>query len=305
MEYLLLNTQNPVMAEIHALRAPVHLKCRLCCHNAHIISQDLVDGPTTATMESKIKMKLMSIFCLLILSVEAHFSQNAWRPAGPPGSRRSFSVARRGSLYAPLQNQVLLASSLIAEGPEDEIDYFEPDEGDVAKEIEKRVEFKDLSLGGKIVAGGWSIGRTLVQQYIGGFVFGYFLGSLRGIPHLLFKKEGLMGTPFLEEIPMRFSRWTGKAFRWGCTWGPITAAFGTMDATIVVLRNGVQDNINLYLSSAAAGAFYARAGGPVKMVMNALLYGGMTYGLTWVSANILTGPAPITEAEWLGLEEQE
>jgi hypothetical protein len=248
-------------------------------------------------------MKALTLvsLCLCILSAKAHFSHTAWRPTGPAGSRRSYSVSRRGSSFAPGLNQVLLTSSFStpAVDAEDKIDYFEPDAGDVVMEREKRVEFKDLSFGGKIVAGGWSIGSTLVRQYIGGFLVGYFLGSVRGIPHLLFKKEGLMGTPFREEIPMRLSRWTGKAIRWGSNWGPTCAAFGGFDATVVVLRNGAQDEINLVLSSAAAAAFYARPRGPARMVINALLYGGLTYASIWASKNILTGPAPITEEEWL------
>ena len=250
-------------------------------------------------------MKPLFFLCFCIVSVDAHFSNNVWRSKGSvnAGSGKTYSVSRRGSVFSRRPNHVLLASSLTVDETDEEVDYFEPDAGDIVVEREKRVEFKDLSLGGKIVSGGWSIASTLVSQYMFGFCFGYFLGSLRGIPHLLFKKEGLMGTPLKDEIPMRFSRWTGKAIRWGKTWGPLTAAFGTMDSVIVVLRNGVQDEINLYLSSAASGAFYARAKGPAQMVLNALLYGGMTYGFTWVSSNILTGPAPITEAEWLGEQE--
>jgi hypothetical protein len=123
------------------------------------------------------------------------------------------------------------------------------------------VSFDDLGPFGKVVAGVTQVLVTTVMEYCSGFFGGLFLGSVVGAPGLLFRPmEPGVPQMFLMEARGRFGRMNTRSLGWAKSWGGISAAFGGFKVAIKVLRNGQEDEWNQILSSAAAGAFFARTG---------------------------------------------
>lgn len=128
--------------------------------------------------------------------------------------------------------------------------------------------YDDLTVVGRVIAGVVEIGCSVAIEYVTGFVSGYFLGSLTGLPALL--TQGLAATDvaaaattrnaFWKEVVGRTARMHGKSVTWAQRWAGISAAFGGFKVGTRVLRNNKEDEWNTILSSMAAGAFFARAG---------------------------------------------
>lgn len=138
---------------------------------------------------------------------------------------------------------------------------------------------EDLGLVGRLVVGSVQIVVTCAVEYATGFLGGYVLGGLVGVPGLL-RPAAPAPLPFFNELGQRLARCNGKAVRWGSTWAPISAVYGGSEAAIRVIRGSQEDQWNRILSSAAAGAYFSRSGGPPGMVRGALMYGAITYMLT-------------------------
>jgi hypothetical protein len=99
------------------------------------------------------------------------------------------------------------------------------------------------------------------MEYCSGFFAGLFLGTAAGIPGFLFRPlEPEVPKMFLAELGGRFGRMNARSLKWGRSWGGISAAFGGFKVAVSVIRDGKQDDWNQILSSAAAGAFFARTG---------------------------------------------
>jgi hypothetical protein len=120
-------------------------------------------------------------------------------------------------------------------------------------EIPKEPTPSTSLLGDALIGGVVIIGTTAVE-YASGFIGGYFLGTLVGIPGIVYSKEGL-------RLPQRFANMNARSMRWAKTWAPISAVFGGCDAATRVVRgNDVHDQWNTVISSAAAGAYFSRQG---------------------------------------------
>jgi uncharacterized membrane protein len=149
------------------------------------------------------------------------------------------------------------------------------------KEVEERYPefaFRDLGPVGKVVAGVTEIFFATLFEYLSGFMTGVFFGMLVGLPGFAFRPiEKGVRQPLLQEVKMRFSRMNTRSITWGKSFGSISAAFGGFGVAVRVIRNGEEDVWNSILSSAAAGAFFARKEGPEAMIRGALLYGGLIY----------------------------
>lgn len=123
------------------------------------------------------------------------------------------------------------------------------------------VSFDDLGPIGKTVAGVTQVCVSTLLEYCSGFAGGFSLGSVVGLPGLLFRPME-PGVPQMlkTEFAGRLGRMNTRSMSWAKNWGGISAAFGGFKVAIKVVRNGKEDAWNQILSSAAAGAFFARAG---------------------------------------------
>lgn len=101
--------------------------------------------------------------------------------------------------------------------------------------------------------GGLVIVGTTAMEYATGFIGGYFLGTVVGIPGIFYSKEGLA-------VSKRFGNMNARSMEWARTWAPISAVFGGCDAATRVVRGNVKDQWNTVISSAAAGAYFSRKG---------------------------------------------
>ena len=128
---------------------------------------------------------------------------------------------------------------------------------------------------GKCVAGVTQIAVTTIMEYVTGFMAGIFIGSVAGIPGFVLnpldKNPANPGTAanaaansrlpiFMKEVSGRFSRMNTRSMKWAKTWGYYSATFGGSRIAIKVLRGGREDDWNTIISSAIAGAFFARTG---------------------------------------------
>jgi hypothetical protein len=129
----------------------------------------------------------------------------------------------------------------------------------------------------RLVVGTIQIAVTTGVEYVTGFLGGFILGGIVGFPGL-FTPIGPNRVP--NEFTQRLARMNSKAVRWGTTWAPISAVYGGCDAAVRVARGNVKDQWNTILSSAAAGAYFSRKGGPQAMLQGAAIYGGLTYLLS-------------------------
>jgi hypothetical protein len=121
--------------------------------------------------------------------------------------------------------------------------------------------YQDLGPIGKTIAGITEIVFATALEYAGGFFTGIVFGTLVGLPGFAFKaSEPGIRKAFGVEIKSRFLRMNTRSIRWAKNFGSISAAFGGFGVAVKVLRNGEEDVWNSILSSAAAGAFFARKG---------------------------------------------
>lgn len=114
-------------------------------------------------------------------------------------------------------------------------------------------EQREPTLVEKCIIGGVVIGGTTAMEYASGFLGGFVLGTVVGIPGLAYSKEGL-------KMGQRFSNMNARSMRWAKTWAPISAVFGGCDAATRIVRGNKKDQWNTIISSAAAGAYFSRAG---------------------------------------------
>jgi hypothetical protein len=135
------------------------------------------------------------------------------------------------------------------------------------------VSFDDLGPVGKAVAGVTQVAVTTLMEYCSGFFAGLVLGTVVGLPVFLFKPlEPGVSNLLRTEMTGRFVRMNTKSLLWGRSWGGISAAFGGFKVAVTVVRNGKQDDWNQILSSAAAGAFFARTGKYIPIVLFSLKF---------------------------------
>ena len=149
------------------------------------------------------------------------------------------------------------------------------------KEMEEKypeLSFQDLGPIGKVVAGVTEIVFATLFEYLSGFTTGIFFGTLVGIPGFAFRPmEKGVRQPFAQEFKKRFARMNTRSMTWAKEFGSISAAFGGFGVAVRVIRNGEEDVWNSILSTAAAGAYFARKEGPEAMFRGALLWGGLLY----------------------------
>ena len=142
-------------------------------------------------------------------------------------------------------------------------------------------QFRDLGPIGKTVAGVTEVVFVTAIEYIQGFMTGYIFGTLFGLPGFVTKPTNpslpLRQTPFWPEFKKRFGRMSTRSTKWAKDWAKISAVFSGFSVLTKVVRNGQEDVWNEILSSAAAGAYFARKEGPNAMIRGALVYGGLIY----------------------------
>lgn len=119
--------------------------------------------------------------------------------------------------------------------------------------------YADLTPLGKVVAGSVEVAIATTLEYISGFMGGYALGTITGIPRLLFTSINGEQRQLWQEALPRLTRMHQKSFSWASTWGGISAAFGGFRVATKIVRGGVEDEWSTVFSSMAAGAFFARA----------------------------------------------
>lgn len=123
------------------------------------------------------------------------------------------------------------------------------------------VTVEDLGLIGKFVSGIVEVSLTGIMEYLSGFMGGYFLGTLFGVPGFLIRPlSSEFRLPFFKEIGGRASRLHSRSFRFGREWGFLSLAFGGSKTFVKVLRNGKQDEWNTIISSMMGGAILRRKG---------------------------------------------
>lgn len=145
-------------------------------------------------------------------------------------------------------------------------------------------KFQDLGPIGKTIAGCTEIVFVTLTNCISGYMSGLFFGTLVGTPGFLFRPiETSVRRPLMEEMKLRFVRMNTRSVSWGKSLAGVSAAFGGFDVAVKVLRNGKEDFWSQILSSAFAGAYFARKEGTQAMVRGAITYGALVYALTVVS----------------------
>ena len=170
---------------------------------------------------------------------------------------------------------------------------------ELTNEEEDSPEYKYNDLGpiGKIIAGGTEIIFATAFEYMSGFLQGLFFGTVVGGPGFLFRPmETGVRQAFKVEMTSRFTRMNTRSMRWAKNFGGISAAFGGLSVAVKVLRNGEEDEWTQILSSAAAGAYFARKEGPQAMVKGAVLYGGLIYVISGNKGSLFGNK--ITEVEY-------
>jgi hypothetical protein len=241
-------------------------------------------------------MNLMLISLILLVSIRSvrpHFSAPI----------RVFEVTSRQKAYTPRRHvfgkRYNLWTSTDTDydypvlGGDDEVvpvDYEEAIEVTPTKKVKTMKPFKELGFGGKIVRGTRNIILVTTTNFGLGVTFGLLTAGVRGFPNLMTRKEGLLGTPWKEEIPMRLSRYTGKCYRWAKIWGPVFAIWGFTDTAVSILRNGDNDEFNFMIASSAAAVWHNRQKSVPRKVGVAILYAILTYGYVKFNEYYVVGP---------------
>jgi hypothetical protein len=103
------------------------------------------------------------------------------------------------------------------------------------------------------LVGGLLILGTTAVEYATGFIGAYVLGTVVGVPGIIYSKENLA-------IKTRFVNMNARSMTWAKSWAPISAVFAGCDTATRVVRGNVKDQWNTVISSAAAGAYFSRKG---------------------------------------------
>ncbi|KAL3924639.1 MAG: hypothetical protein SGILL_000926 [Bacillariaceae sp.] len=237
---------------------------------------DEENTPSPAALKkSSLPSKLITMTTLLAVAVLCPSTVNASAVPDPfpfshtsgiaPRSRRSF--IRHDNIFLGSNKRTMLASSKPKKLSQKEMEEKYPE-----------LSFRDLGPVGKVVAGVTEIVFATLFEYCSGFMTGIFFGTMVGVPGFAFRPmEKGVRQPFVQEVQKRFARMNTRSMTWAKSFGSISAAFGGFGVAVKVIRNGEEDVWNSILSSAAAGAFFARKDGPEAMVRGALLYGGLIY----------------------------
>jgi len=200
----------------------------------------------------------------------------------------SSSTSNRALWVAPAHAATKTKSSTTRQGKGDFPLENDPDEA----------SFAQLGPVGKVVAGSIEIALSTLLEFMSGFVGGYFLGTLTGLPAFVTKPAetaaASSSSSFWRQFQQRAVRMHTKSFQWGSSWGGISAAFGGFRVTTKVLRNGKEDEWSTIFSSMAAGAYFARKDGPAAMLKGAVMYGGLMYLL---SGNLMEKKQPFQYTE--------
>lgn len=132
-------------------------------------------------------------------------------------------------------------------------------------------------MAGKIIAGAVEITVVTAFEYLTGFCSGYIIGSVWGLPGLVFAKKALdqetLSLGIWKTIAKRLVVMHQRSSRWATTWGGVSAAGAGFGILARVVRGGVEDEWTTVLSSMAMGAFFCRQDGAMAMVKGAILYG--------------------------------
>lgn len=118
--------------------------------------------------------------------------------------------------------------------------------------------YKELTLIGKVVAGVVEITVVMAFDYILGFCGGYGLGTIWGLPNLVFRKGDSTSSSLMQEALSRLAGMHQRSTRWAKSWGGVNAVVGGFGVSARVLRGGVRDEWTDVFSSMAMGAFFAR-----------------------------------------------
>jgi gas vesicle protein len=197
--------------------------------------------------------------------------------------RRSLKKATKNSTEGINNN--IYATSLVSSRSSRRANQRENKRSNRNKELTNEEEedspeysYNDLGPIGKAIAGGTEIVFATAFEYMSGFLQGLFFGTVVGSPGFLFRPmEAGVRQNFKVEMTSRFTRMNTRSMKWAANFAGISAAFGGLSVAVKVLRNGEEDEWTQILSSAAAGAYFARKEGPQAMLKGALLYGGLIY----------------------------
>ena len=179
---------------------------------------------------------------------------NRWDLLALPTSRRSLAVGSWG-----------LASSsppwLVR--PAHAADAATKTSGDFPAVDDPEASYAQLGPIGKVIAGTLEIVVSTALEYLSGYVGGYALGTVTGLPAFFLKKSdstAAAAAGVWNQLGARATRMHGKSARWAGSWAGISAAFGGFRVTTKVLRGGKEDEWSTVFSSMAAGAWFARNG---------------------------------------------
>jgi len=210
-----------------------------------------------------------------------------------PAPRLNGRFGSRAHLYA--STTAITAADSFSAGDEDGEEVPEDYEDSVkivpTQERTKTVSFQNLGLAGKLVRGTKNIILVTTTNLVLGIAFGGVTGGVRGFPNLMTRKEGLLGTPWKEEYGMRWTRYSGKCYRWASLWGPVFAVWGFTDTLLTVLRNGTNDEFNFMCASSAAAIWHNRDKSIQRKVIVGVGYAALTLGYVKFNEYYVVGPA--------------
>jgi hypothetical protein len=232
---------------------------------------------------------------LAVSSAAAHFSFPSASQPRVIGvtSRRRTQAPRIGGPFGPraqLYAEALVEDADLDEGEEVPEDYEESVEVVPTQEKKKVKSFKELGFAGKIVRGTRNLVVVTGTNFCLGGTFGLMTGGVRGFPNLMTRKEGLFGTPWKEEYGMRWTRYSGKCYRWASIWAPVFAIWGFTDTAMTILRNGENDEFNFMLASSAAAVWHNRDKSIQRKVIVGVAYAALTYGYVKFNEYYVVGP---------------
>jgi hypothetical protein len=256
-----------------------------------VLSVKTLRTTTTTTTTTTTKNQLTAIFFWLLLLSPTLVSSStvhstclkATLQQLPYNSSRSRRIMRHSNIWdfpgrstADPTTTMLLASS---SGKRWQLQPQQQEQQQ--KQLEEKypdISFRDLGPIGKTVAGVTEIFFAVLFEYVSGFTTGWIFGSIFGLPGLAFRPmEVGVRQPIMTEMTKRLGRMNTRSMSWGKSFGSISATFGGFGVAVKVVRNGEVDVWSNILSSAAAGAFFARKEGPQGMLRAAIIYGGLIY----------------------------
>ncbi len=119
-----------------------------------------------------------------------------------------------------------------------------------------------------LVANSIEVGMATAGSYISGFMFGYIVGGVMGVPTLFQKGAGAAGSlkamnanhNALKEFQRRMGNLNSKAFTQSKSWASLSASCSGFNTLTRVCRGGVEDRWNTIIGCACAGAYQSRHG---------------------------------------------